>query len=80
MSEMRHTESGDWWSDYVRVVRECKALQTQRAELLACLEECREYFDGRADADQPSGAVSPIANEEMVLLMKVEAAIAGARG
>jgi len=36
-----------------------------------CLEELREYFDQRADADQPSGS-SPIPNEEMTLLMQID--------
>lgn len=32
-----------------------------------------DYFDGRADADQPAGAASPIPNEEMKLYMELNA-------
>ena len=31
-----------------------------------------EYFEGMADADQPAGAASPIPNEEMRFLLKLE--------
>jgi hypothetical protein len=38
------------------------------------LEAVREYLDGKADADQPSGC-APQPNEEMRLLMQVEEAL-----
>ncbi|MEQ8504623.1 MAG: hypothetical protein RIB80_04805 [Rhodospirillales bacterium] len=45
--------------------------------LLEALRECREYFDQRADADQPSG-LQPIPNEEATILVGIDAAIASA--
>lgn len=44
--------------------------------LREALEDCAEYFDQRADADQPAGCISPIPNEEMSLLIKVRNALA----
>ena len=35
-------------------------------------QELIEYFEGMADADQPSGAASPTPNEEMRFLVKLE--------
>lgn len=40
-------------------------------KLIVVLQNVREYFDQRADADQPSGSHA-IANEEMGLLMEID--------
>lgn len=44
-------------------------------DLFEALRECEEFFDERADADQPAGCDSPIPNEEMKVLLKVRAAL-----
>lgn len=46
------------------LMREVKRLR----EVLA---ECEEYFDDRADADQPAGADYPTPNDEMRLLTAI---------
>jgi hypothetical protein len=51
----------DWHHDLVH----------ENDQMRAALLECREYFDERADADQPSGS-QPIPNEEMRLLMEID--------
>ena len=65
--------------DFRRAYREerakCKRLGATNKALREALRECEEYFDQRADADQPSG-LSPIPNEEMTLLVTVRAALA----
>jgi hypothetical protein len=51
MKEEMHTgeivkpRPDNWWDDYVRVVKKCKALQQQNAELKAILEELGDSFD-----------------------------------
>ncbi len=35
------------------------------------LEECREYFDGRADAEYFTDQPTPKGNEEMRLLVRI---------
>ena len=35
------------------------------------LDEIEEYFNERADADQPAGCSCPIPNEEMSLLVRL---------
>jgi len=47
----------------------------ERDELLKVLARVREYFDERADCDQPSGS-APIPNEEMTLLVAIDAVLA----
>jgi hypothetical protein len=42
---------------------------------LPCLKACEKYYDGMADADLPSGALSPIPNKAMRLLTEVRAAV-----
>lgn len=52
------------------------SLSQSREELMRkALEECEEYFDGKADADQPVGCDHPIPNEEMRLLTTVREAL-----
>jgi len=36
-------------------------------------DEIEEYFNERADADQPAGCSCPIPNEEMSLLVRLQA-------
>ena len=36
------------------------------------LDDIEEYFNERADADQPAGCDCPIPNEEMVLLTRLQ--------
>lgn len=50
------------------------ARPTATEHLIETLAECRDYFDDRADADQPSGEF-PRPNEEMKLLMAVKEAL-----
>lgn len=47
---------------------------TATEHLIETLSECRDYFDDRADADQPSGEF-PQPNEEMTLLIAVKQAM-----
>jgi hypothetical protein len=54
---------------------ETDSLRLERDALLAALTECEEFFDERADADQPAGCDSPIPNDEMRMLVKVRAAL-----
>lgn len=64
-------------TDFVNAsLREVGGLRAKCERLREVLRECEEYFDQRADADQPSG-LSPIPNEEMTLLMEVRAALNG---
>lgn len=51
--------------------REDKKAADEIERLTETLKSAREYFDQRADADQPSGAAT-IANEEMLLLMEID--------
>lgn len=44
-------------------------------QILETLQECDEYFAGRADADLPSGCRYPIPNTEMRLQMMVREAM-----
>lgn len=48
-------------------------------ELVEALEQCAEYFNNRADCDQPSGSY-PIPNDEMKLLVEIEPLIDKAKG
>ncbi len=41
-----------------------------KSDLPQLLEDLREYFSDRADADQPSGSY-PIPNEEMTFLTRI---------
>ena len=45
------------------------------ADIIEALEECREYFEQRADAEYFTDSPSPVGNEEMRLLVLVEQAI-----
>jgi hypothetical protein len=47
--------------------------------IIEALEECHEYFDGRADAEYTTDSASPTGNEEMRLLVQVNDALALAR-
>lgn len=47
---------------------------TATERLIETLSECRDYFDDRADADQPSGECAR-PNEEMKLLIAVKEAL-----
>ena len=49
-------------------------------DLLEALERCEEYFDERADTDQPAACDGPIPNEEMCMQMMVRAALSKATG
>lgn len=49
----------------------CEEAAEEIERLRDCLKEVREYFNQRADADQPSGS-NPIPNEEMALLMQID--------
>lgn len=51
------------------------ALPTATEHLIETLKECEEYFDNRADADQPSGDSYPTPNEEMKILVAVRQAL-----
>ncbi len=48
-------------------------------ELVEALEDCAEYFEDLADANQPSGS-SPIPNKEMQLMVAIESAISKVKG
>lgn len=50
------------------------ALPTATEHLIETLLECQEYFDQRADADQPSGECAR-PNEEMKMLVAVRQAL-----
>lgn len=67
---LNKTEDGDYvfYSDYA-------ALQQRLDAVSGALRECREYFDQRADADQPIGS-HPIANEELKMLILIDEALA----
>ena len=47
-------------------------------ELIEALEDTREYFDGRADAEYFADSATPVVNEEMRLQVQIEAALAKA--
>jgi hypothetical protein len=49
-------------------------LRRKIAKLEAALDECREYFEDRADADQEPGDSYPRGNEEMKLLVTIDQA------
>lgn len=52
-----------------------EAAHAQIKVMREALENCEEYFDERADAEYfPSG---PVANEEMLLMVEVQSALAG---
>lgn len=56
----------------VEAVNNYERLVANLAKAHEALEECWEYFDQRADADQPPGDAYPTPNEEMKLLTMVE--------
>jgi len=64
---VRHEDYDDLFGRYDDVCGE-------RDELLKVLARVREYFDERADCDQPSGA-APNPNEEMTLLVAIDAVL-----
>jgi len=77
-------EHGEYYSDtegpWVRH-EDCDTLQLryeevcgERDELLKVLARVREYFDERADCDQPSGE-APNPNDEMTLLVAIDAVL-----
>ena len=80
--ECAHLNGADWipvYADEESMV-EAQSVTTWAdvgPGLLEALRECREYFDQRADADQPSG-LQPIPNEEATILVGIDAAIASA--
>ena len=43
----------------------------RQSDLQQVLADCEEYFDSRADADQPAGDAVPTPNEEMRLQMAI---------
>lgn len=45
-------------------------------ELVEALEDIREYLDQRADADAPPGGAGFLPNEEMTLLVNLDAVLA----
>ena len=57
----------------------CAATRETADKVIEALEEAEEYFDNRADADQPPGSV-PIPNKEMVLLCAVREALHSLKG
>lgn len=56
---------------YTEISEMGRTLKTKEQKMEILLEKCEEYFDRIADADQPSGAISTIPNEEMVLLAEI---------
>ncbi len=55
---------------YSRTASEaCLKAADEIEALRAVLAECEEYFDNRADADQPAGADYPTPNDKMRLLV-----------
>lgn len=60
---------------YGSAAREITSLRSELARKEEALRECEEFFDERADADQPAGCDSPIPNDEMTMLVKVRAAL-----
>ena len=74
-------KDGSWIAD-VWVNRKCDRtarLIAAAPVLLGALNEAKEYFDQRADAEYLSGQAAPVGNEEMRLLVVIRAAIAKAR-
>ncbi len=53
-------------------------MERSRAKYAEALAECREYFEDLADAEYLPGDASPTGNDEMRLLVKIDA-ILGAR-
>jgi len=49
--------------------------QIRAAKPSEILDDVRNYFDQRADADQPQGSPHTYPNEELALLADVDAAI-----
>jgi hypothetical protein len=45
-------------------------------QMKAALQECESYFEERADAEYFPDSAGPVGNEEMRLLVEVQAAIA----
>jgi len=70
--------TGIWRNDPVRVAN--ARLIAAAPDLLEALERCEEYFDERADTDQPAACDGPIPNEEMCMQMMVRAALSKATG
>lgn len=60
--------------EHAALIARAPSLRSDNERLRKALRKCEEYFDQRADADQPSG-LSPIPNEEMTLLAEVRAAL-----
>jgi hypothetical protein len=50
---------------------------TRMRQMKAALQACETYFEERADAEYFTDAASPSGNEEMRLLVEVQAAISG---
>ena len=74
-----HSESygdpeGPWvrHEDYDDLQLRYEEMGSAQEELLKVLALVREYFDERADADQPAGCDCPIPNEEMTLLVAID--------
>lgn len=43
--------------------------------ILHALEACRDYFEGRADAEYFTDRASPVGNEEMRMLVLIDMAL-----
>ena len=75
-------EAGVWAKSQKDLLHDFAAASTgtqkEIAKLREVLLDCREYFDGRADADQPSGE-QPTPNEEMTLLVGIDEVLATAK-
>jgi len=67
---------GPWMrhEDYDDLQLRYEEMGSAQDELLKVLARVREYFDERADCDQPSGA-APNPNEEMTLLVAIDAVL-----
>ena len=63
--------AGSLQAEFDRLNRLLGEREVAWAKRGSILLECEEYFDQRADADQPPGASYPIGNEEMCLLGEI---------
>jgi hypothetical protein len=68
------------WLAAERITRLRSLSTTADVEALReIINECREWFSDRQDADQPQGAPTPIPNDEMRMLQYIDLALAAIR-